>query len=403
MVRPSKPKYEVIEKTLNKITKKPGTKATYRSYLNLYFKILNIKNPDTYFNDNRDYTKDIWNVAEKIEDMPPKTQHTFISCVKRFLIRNDVEIKSREWEDIATRNELKTAYAIVDDVIPRSSQLKRLLQLAEPKINTLVQFLATTGCRINEALQLTLHDIDMDKRMVTIKPEISKTNKKRYTFFTEETKQILEMWMIERKRFIMNSFTKSIYKRNNLKSKGYEIKKSGDKWKISKDSKRLKKEDLVPLEERLFPFTSQNANLAWVNLLEKAGEPFNQKDMNPRLKHPRYRYHFHSLRKFWFHSFQNTDANKNHIDFMGGHQSLLDRTYTDFLNHPEALKKTYDTFSSCLYIFESTPDLTDIHEQLSEKDKQIQDLKETMDEMKAQILELRLEKLEQINGVKKEK
>jgi len=401
MVRPTLPKYEIIENTLNKITKKPGTKATYRSNINLYFKLLNIKNPDNYFNNNRDYTKDLWNVAEKIENMPPKTQNTFISVVKRFLSRNDIEIKSREWEDIASRNELTRAYAIVDDVIPKPNQLKRLLQIADPKIKTLIQFLATAGCRIDEAVQLKLTDIDMDKRMVTIKPEISKTSKKRYTFFTEETKQILEMWMRERKRFIMNSFTKSIYKRNNLEDKGYNIKKSGDKWKVSKDGERLKKEDMVELEERLFPFTPQNATLCLVNLLEKVGEPFNQKDRNPRLKHPRYRYHFHSLRKFWFHSFQNTDANKNHIDFMGGHQSLLDRTYTDFLNNPERLKDTYDKFSSCLNIFETTPDLTETHKEIEKLRRDKEEMQKTLDEMKAQIMELRLEKLEQLNGLKK--
>lgn len=386
MVRPQKPKYEVIEKTLNKLTKKPGTKATYRSYINLYFKLLKIKNPNTYFSDNRDYTKDIWTVAEKIEDMPPKTQHTFISCVKRFLLRNDIQIKSREWEDISSRNELKRAYAIVDDVIPKSNQLKRLLSIAEPKIKTLIQFLATTGCRIGEALQLTWNLVDMETCMVTIPAEISKTNRKRYTFFTEETKEMLIMWERERERFIMNSFTKSIYTRNHLAAKGYIIKKSGDKWKLSKDGKRLEKKDLVKLEERIFPFTSQTATASWVGLLEKAGEPFNQKDHNPRLKFPRYRYHIHCMRKFWFHSFQNTNANKNHIDFMGGHQSLLDQTYTNFLDNPEVLKETYGKYSSCLAIFETPADTSDIRESLAEKEKQIDLMQHKMDEMNQTML-----------------
>ncbi len=398
MARLPKPKYEVIEKTLNKITKKPRTKATYRSYINLYFKLLNVKNPETYFTSKRDYTKDVWEVAEKIENMPPKTQSILFTVVKRFLSRNDVEIKQRDWEDIASRNELKRAYAIVDDAIPTSNQLKRLLQFADPKIKTLVQFLSTTGCRIHEALQLTWDNIDLNTRMVKISAEISKTSRKRYTFFTEETKEMLEIWQKERVRFIANSMNKSIFVRNKLEAQGYTIKKSGDKWKIYKGGKKIDKQDLIKLEQRVFPFSAQTATVSWNGLLEKAGEPFNKKDNNTRLKHPRYRYHFHSLRKFWFRSFQNTDANKNHIDFIGGHQSLLDQTYTDFLSQPEKLKDTYDKFSSCLLIFETQPDLTDINQQLAERNAEMQDLKQTIEDNKIQILELRVTIQELKNG-----
>ena len=381
MARLPKPKYEVIEKTLNKITKKPRTKATYRSYINLYFKLLDVKNPETYFTSKRDYTKDVWEVAEEIENMAPKTQSILFTVVKRFLSRNDIEIKQREWEDIASRNELKRSYAIIDDVIPTSNQLKHLLQFADPKIKTLVQFLSTTGCRINEALQLTWNNIDLNTRMVKISAEISKTSRKRYAFFTKETKEMLEIWQKERLRFIAHSMNKSIFVRNKLESDGYTIKKSGDKWKIYKDSKKIDKQDLIKLEQRVFPLSAQTATVSWNNLLERAGDPFNKKDSNKRLKHPRYRYHFHSLRKFWFHSFQNTDANKNHIDFIGGHQTLLDRTYTDFLSQPEKLKDTYDKFSSCLAIYESKPDLSGVQKQLEEKDKQIAEMERKIKNM----------------------
>ncbi|MCK4348823.1 MAG: site-specific integrase, partial [Thermoplasmatales archaeon] len=337
MTRPIKKKYEIIENALDKITKKPGTKSTYRSYINRYFKILGVENPNSYLTSNRNYTDDIWTVAKEIENIPAKTQQTFVSAVKRFLRRLDVDIKAREWEDISSRNELTKVYALTDDVIPKSSQLKQLLQLSTPKIKILVLFLATTGCRLNEALQITWKDVDMDKRKVKLSGEITKSSMKRFTFFTEETKDALEAWKIERHRFITHSMKKSIFVRNQLAKDGFEIKKKNDKWVIYKDGKRIDREKVIELDQRVFPFSSYTAQASWITLLEKAGMPFNEKDNNPKFDRPRYRFHIHCLRKFWFHSFQNTGANKNHIDFMGGHQSLLDATYTDFLSEPDKL------------------------------------------------------------------
>ncbi|GAI37625.1 unnamed protein product, partial [marine sediment metagenome] len=268
-----KPKYEVIEKTLDKITKKPRTKAVYRSYINMYFKLLKVSNPNEYFTDKRNYTADMWKVADEIINMPPKTQQTFISCVKRFLIRNDVEIKTMEWQDIYSRNELNEAYALTNDVIPKPEQLKRLLQLANPKIKTLAVFLATTGCRLNEALQLTWNDIDMDSRMIKLSPEIVKRRGekgRRYTFFTEETKDLLESWKQERVRFLKNSMNKSIYVRNRLETQGYKIKRENNKFKIYKNGKKIDKKEIIALEQRIFPFSSQTATVSWHGLLEKA-------------------------------------------------------------------------------------------------------------------------------------
>jgi len=186
---------------------------------------------------------------------------------------------------------------------------------------------------------------------------------------------------------------KSIFVRNQLARDGFEIKKKTDKWVIYKDGKPVDREKVIELDNRVFPFTAQTAQTAWSALLEKSGAPFNEKDDNPRLKYSHYRYHLHCLRKFWFHSFQNTAANKNHIDFMGGHQSLLDSTYTNFLQDVDKLKETYDKHSVCLTIFESQPYISDINEQLKEKDERISDLEKKtkdMDDIKMQLLELRL-------------
>jgi hypothetical protein len=203
-----------------------------------------------------------------------------------------------------------------------------------------------------------------------------------------------------------------------LESQGYELKKfetkststvqgkkySVSRWKVFKDGKEVSKEELIKLDNRVFPYSDMNFEKIWYRVLEKAGEPFNKKDTNPKLKIPKYLYNIHCLRRFWFVQVRSKGMNPEFYNYIGGHTSLLDRTYGDWLHDTimqKQIQEEYDIHSEGLCIFEAKPDLTDIHEELAEKDKQIQDLKNMMDEMKAQITELRLEKLEKMNGIKK--
>jgi integrase len=209
------------------------------------------------------------------------------------------------------------------------------------KTKALVLFLATTGCRIGETVQIKLDNVDLDKRQVKILPSISKTHRLRYVFFTEETKQVLNQWLKVRTRYLKTKKKKSTFVIND------------------KD------------DGRLFPFSKDNAKKIWNRLLERAGSPFNEKDHNEKFVKPRYLYHLHTLRKHWFSAFQNTQANWNHINFIGGHESLLTASYSNLEKNPDLLKKTYDSFSSCLTIFEAQPDLSETHREIQRLKKQI--------------------------------
>ena len=93
------------------IRRKTTAKSTIRSYryaLKKYFKTLGISDIDNYFEMNRDYTEDVWKFAMSIQEakLAPKTQKLMLTAVKGFLERNDVELKSREWDDILQRNNL---------------------------------------------------------------------------------------------------------------------------------------------------------------------------------------------------------------------------------------------------------------------------------------------------------
>ena len=77
----------------------------------------------------------------------------------------------------------------------------------------------------------------------------------------------------------------------------------------------------------------------------------------------------------------------------------LSRSYKRYTERE--LAEAYQKGVGALLVFETPVDLTDVHEQLKEKDIRIRNLERAMQEMKAQIIELRLEKIEEANGIKK--
>ena len=141
----------------------------------------------------------------------------------------------------------------------------------------------------------------------------------------------------------------------------------------------------------------------WANLLEKAGAPYNKKDTNPKLQYPRYMYNIHSLRRFWLTQLMFERANKEYVDYMGGHWTNLDAVYKYENTHMRAvLKEEYDQHMKCLLIFESQPDLSGIHEELKEKDREIRYMKQEMHELRNMIGELGNKKLERLKELEKQ-
>ena len=335
----------VIEDFLKRKSSKEGTKRVYRIILKGYFKCLGVKEEDidNYFNSGRNYTEDIWAYADYIKEKAPKTQQYHLACVKVFLERYDVELKKRNWQDIYTRNGIRGAKPVFQKRTPNNADMKKILSHGDIKSRTLFVFACTTGMRIEEVLSLTFADIDMDNRHARIKGELTKNHRPRDTFFTPEAKELLEEWKKERSRYLLVSYKKSHFLREHLRKLGYKVEQKHDIWYITKDGRQLSKEDIIDLDPRVFPFNYDNAAVIWHNLLENAGHPYNQKDGIY------YMYNIHSLRRFWFTQLESSGANINHINFMGGHESELNATYTHF--EFRDLKETYDENMNYLSIF----------------------------------------------------
>lgn len=333
----------LVKSFLQRKTTAKSTSMTYTYALRKYFKTIEVKNIDEYFEIGRNYTDDVWKFAMSLDNLAPKTQKVMITAVKGFLERNDVEIKSREWEDILSRNNLRKPRPQYQKRTPTNSNLKIILSYGDIKSRALFLFVSSSGLRIGEALEITFSDIDMDKNHIRVKANLTKARVPRDTFFSDEAKDALERWFPERKRFLGKYYKKSVFVRDKLERDGYQFSKKHDMWQILKDGTEVPKEKLIEMEPRLFPFEYHNAVKMWINMLEKAGHPFNQKDGQY------YIYNIHSLRRFWFTQLESSGANRNHLDHMGAHESELNATYTHF--EFDKLKQTYDNHMNALAVF----------------------------------------------------
>ena len=399
---------KIIEDYLMKYYRNIETRNTYRAYLKQFFRTID-KQPSSFIKLNpKTIENHIWDFAKQVEDKPKKSQSLVFTAVKLFLVRHDVDIKNRIWEDLKIRNNLKrSTTAITKKKTPTLQDLKKILSYSGVRSKALFTLLASSGLRIDEALNLTFNDIDMDERKITLIDEKAKFDIPRITFFTKEAKELLELWLPEREKMLNRRYKTSHFVRKQLHKQGYEVKRENVRngqpryeWRVYKDGKQLSKQEIIDMEKRIFPFDYVNARRLWVRLLEKTGHPFNEMDENPKLQNHKYLYNIHSLRRFFWSQMGTSRANPEYVNFIGGHMSQLDRTYKNWFDNDrihQEIKEEYDKHMSCLTIFEAGPDLQEVSDNLKQKDEQIHDLQDTIREMKAEMLELRLEKLEKQN------
>jgi len=334
----------LIEEFVNRKTSSYNSRKSYTSTLKKFFKSIDVKDVDSYFEQDRNYVNDLIKFSSTITKNSPKSQVVFLSAIKNFLERNDVEIKKSVWDDIKVKNKIRRARPITQKRTPNNADLRKILNYGDVKSRALFVMAATTGMRINELLNITFQDVDFENRHIRIRREIAKSSVPRDVFFTVEAKDILMNWLSVRDDFVVTKYKKSVYCRRKLIRDGYQVKKGEDEtWKIFKNKKQLTDEDILNLDNTIFPMNYSDILIMWHNLLEKVGSPYNAKDGRY------YLYNVHSLRRFWFSQLESSGANMAHINYIGGHESELNATYTHF--ELSVLKKTYDEHMDAISIF----------------------------------------------------
>jgi len=342
---------------------KESTSRSYRSHLRCFFDIVN-SDPDQYINSNRDFGKDIIKFATAIKGKPPLSKKAMISAIKNFFLYSNITIEPRVW--MLVRNGKKGAKPLTENVRPTNPQLELILSHGNAKDRALYTLIAHSGMRIDETLLITFDDIDMENREIHLSAEITKTDSTCIAYFTPEAKKRLETWFKVREQFLRSNYQRSKYIRDKLESDGYQIKKervgTNLKWVFYKNGELVSEDDLVAMEKRIFPISVATARDVWNGLLEKTGAPLNTKTKDERLKHNRYKYHIHTLRKFFSQNMENDGVPRSYIDTWTNHSQPYNGAYAPITK--EEAKAMYEKHMNCLAIFS---DLDSIHKEIKPK------------------------------------
>ena len=140
---------------------------------------------------------------------------------------------------------------------------------------------------------------------------------------------------------------------------------------------------------KLFPMDVNTANQIWTTMVKNAG----LYELDPKTNKPAFG--THCLRRYFLSHFTDREWG----DFFSGHITARNKEYRQYSD--EKLDGVYEENMNEIFLFEGTPDLTETHEEIKKLQKDKLEMQQTIQEMKAQITELRLEKLEKTNGIKK--
>jgi len=135
-------------------------------------------------------------VNELSENNAPKTVWFYIGLIKDFLGFHDVNV------DAAFRKlRLPKNAATRVDRIPSLSELQRLiLSSKSPRLRLLIQLLAQTGLRLNEALHLRVKNIDFERGVIRLSASTTKTGDAREIPLCDELAEAIKNYLRQRKK-----------------------------------------------------------------------------------------------------------------------------------------------------------------------------------------------------------
>lgn len=331
------------------------TRNQRQSFLNIFFKALNIKHSEQYFEMGRDYEQDLKTFWKSQENHATGTRRMRLSCVVNFMLDNDVVIKPRFLKNLKNRTHDKEKK--VDDIIPTKDELRQILSHGGAKERALFLCSISSGARIQELLTLVPSDIDFkyDPVKINIRAENSKNGKQRVTFISYEARDALLEYIKVREKYLQTAQKRAANKAYN------------------KDCN----------DPRIFPVEYLTVRLWWIRLLKAASTSENNlaETMKPSgLDREYYRRHIHTLRKH-YRTYVPNGKNPVSIDIIEqllGHEGYLTEEYR---NLPvEKLAKGYKKAMSVVTIFST------VDETVENNALEIALLKQQMETMKNDIV-----------------
>jgi len=322
-----------------------GTKRNLKASLKLFFKAVygnipteTINDLDTiaekYFNENRDYEKDVQNFHKSLNGSAPLTIRLKMSGVKSFFIDNKIELPQKFWRKI--NRKIKGSRALTLDRIPTNTELKKLMLHMPIQGKALYLCLESSGMRIGEMLASNIDDLYLEENPVriNIRGEVTKSGNSRYAFFSREAKEALVEWLKVREDYLKSAVGKSHL---------YE--------KASEDS-------------RIFPFTPTTAYSMWGKALHKAGLNDRDKSTDREKLHP------HVLRKFFRTRLGAAGISIDVVEALMGHEGYLTDVYRKYTI--QDLGKFYLKGESALLVFTEAQEVSKLRKEVEERNKSLQ-------------------------------
>ncbi len=204
---------------------------------------------DQYFEENRDYQKDVKEFLKSINQRAPLSVRQTFNCLKEFMSVNGLELEKKELKRIKKHVIPKGGVRTVEREMDVET-VRSILMHLDVKGKAMVLCLASGGMRLNELLAVTLDDVDLDfvPARMNIRGSSAKNGHDRFTFVSAEAVHALREWLKVRDQYLAVST-----KRNE----GF-AKNGRSKAKTLDDT-------------RLFPFSDNLAITMWENALKKAG------------------------------------------------------------------------------------------------------------------------------------
>ncbi len=303
----------------------------------------------------RDWFRDLLSFAASLYDRPPASAMVYMSTVKNWIeYVLDVELTKRQTKLLRSRLP-KGSRARTNEAELTSELLGRILTHCDVKGRALFLFLATSGIRIGEALQLRITDLDLTHEpvKVTIRGEYTKSGDGYNTFISEEAKKALVEWLKVRDEYIKSA-----------SGKGKGLTKTGF-------GRGLKRE----VDDRVFPFSMYVAMSMWNNAVRKAGLEDRDPSTNRRTLH------IHMLRKWFQSQLKQAGVPEDVVEAFIGHRGYLDASYRRYTK--EQLIEAYRKGESYLYI--SAP--KDFHTIKSRFQSELEEAKRKIEDLTLKLMD----------------
>jgi len=275
-----------------------NTRRGYTSAMRKYKQVLGIMDLGTYLKTETNYENDLKKFLAQVNDKPSTSIRFYSAVIRTFFKDHEIELDKNEIRKMQRRNFIpKRKSAATRDKKPTRQQLRKILDYTDVKGRALILFLASTGCRIGETLQLRKTDLDLNSNppKCYIRAEITKGKVgQRTVYMSFEARDAIQNWL---------EIKDSLGKTGGFGTYGGLL---------------------------IFPFSSNTARAIWNNAARKAG--LDQKDSTTN----RHIYHIHSLRKF-FRSESKIDLDIIHS--LMGHSEYLDQSYRRYTE--DELEKAY--------------------------------------------------------------